>query len=280
MSLIEPATEIERISELWETGQRIVLRLRATLEDDFWEQTSILRDEPVLLVGLVTCLPARANWRRDSTFRLHDGIWEAETLVEVDGSVAAVELIADAWIVGPGRTGSQDPSTAIHAGAKLWQLSSPIKLALASDTAAFPTTAISFAETGRRDVPWSVEISPEAEPHWSVSSSMRLYVNTDSELGPRLVDGTAAEDMYTLIQSDIHLAVLYQLAIWRDAVPLPRMQAQAESDPVSLAAFGATLAQGLGLPLNEALRAAREEPLSLVTRSREALSFGREMKNP
>lgn len=125
VSLIEPATEIERISELWETGRWIVLRLRATLEDDFWEQTSILRDEPVLLVGLVTCLPARANWRRDSTFRLHDGIWEAETLVEVDGSVATVELIADAWIVGPGRTGSQDPSTAIHAGAKLWQTRRP-----------------------------------------------------------------------------------------------------------------------------------------------------------
>lgn len=279
VSLVEPATDIEHISGTWETGQRIVLRYRATLEDSFWAQTSIPREEPVLLVGLVTCLPARARWRHDCTFRLRDGIWEAETLVEVDGSVAAVELVADAWIVGPGRTSSEDPEAAIHSGAKLWQLAVPIRLALVSDIAAFPTTAISFAETGRRDVPWTVEISPDAEPHWSVSSSMRLYVNTDSDLGPSLVDGTASEDMYTLIQSDIHLAVLYQLAIWRDSVPIPRMQAQAESDVACLAAFGATLAQSLGLPLNEALRAAREEPLSLVARSREALSFGRETVN-
>ncbi len=197
--------------------------------------------------------------------------------MEIDGSVAAVEISADAWIVGPGRTGSHDPENAVHAGAKLWQLDRPIKLDLESDQAAFPTTAISFSQTGRRDVPpWTVEMNPpDADPHWNISSAIRLYINTDSDLAEEIVTGTAAEDIYALIQSDIHLVVLHRLAGWTDTVSPTALAGLAETEIESLAAFGATLAQSLGIPLGEALRLAEEEPpLNLAARSREALSFG------
>ncbi|EWS82469.1 hypothetical protein BF93_11975 [Brachybacterium phenoliresistens] len=276
IEIIEPAgTSFEDIGDTWEPGQRIVLRCRAELAPDFWEQTRIDPSEPVLLVGIATCLPARARWRSSARFEQIDGAWRADTLVEVDGSVVAVEVLADAWVVGPGRTGSEDPSLAIHEGAKLWQLTKPSKLELESDGAAFPTTAISFAQTGRRDVPWTVELAPEAEPFWKISSSVRLYINTDSDLAPAILDGSASEDLFALMQCDIHLAVMHSLAKWRDSIPPAQMMALAEEDVESLASFGANLAQSLGLPLSECLRLAREEPLALSARSREALSFGR-----
>ena len=274
VDLVEPDCGIEDIAEAWEPGQRIVLRCRAELTPVFWEHTGIPRGEPVKLVGSATCLPARATWRASTVFRERDGVWAAETLVEVDGGVIAVEILADVWVVGPARTGSTDPSNAVHAGAKLWQLPRPLTLELESDRASFPTTAMSFAQTGRRDVPWIVEPNLDADPAWSVSSAIRLYINSDSQLAPAILDGSAPEDTYALIQSDIHLVVFHRLAAWRDAVPPAKMEEIADHDHGSLAALGASLARALGIPLSEALRMSAEEPANLIARSREALRFG------
>lgn len=275
IEVVEPASTVEDISDTWEPGQRIVLRCRAELAPDFWTQTGIPPDEQIRLVGNATCLPARATWRSSALFSERDGTWVAETLVEIDGGVIAVEILADVWVVGPARTGSADPRNAIHAGAKLWQLLRPLKLELESDHAAFPTTAISFAQTGRRDVPWIVEPSLDADPTWSVSSAIRLYINSDSILAPSILDGTAPEDVYALIQSDIHLVVFHRLTNWRDTIPPSRMEHIADDDHGSLAALGASLARNIGIPLSEALRMSMEEPSNLIARSREALRFGR-----
>lgn len=276
IEVVEPASEVGDISERWEPGQRIVLRCRAELSPDFWTQTGISPDEEISLVGNATCLPARATWRSSASFSEQDGCWRAETLVEIDGAILAVELLADAWVVGPARTGSTDPQNATHEGAKLWQLPRPLKLELESDQAAFPTTAISFSQTGRRDVPWVVETNLDADPTWSVSSAIRLYVNSDSSRAASILDGTAPEDSYALIQSDIHLVVFHQLANWRDAISPSQMDTIAEHDHNSLAALGAALAQNIGIPLGEALRMSKEEPSNLIARSRESLRFGRD----
>lgn len=276
IDVIEPATSVDELADVWEPGQRIVLRCRAELSADFWTQTEIPTTEQVTLAAIATCLPARATWRSTARFIQEDGAWVAETLLEIDGGVIAVEVLADIWLVGPGRTGSADPRNAVHLGAKLWQLPRPVRLGLESDDAAFPTTAISFAETGRRDVPWVVEPTADAEPAWKVSSAIRLYVNVDSHLAPAILDGTAPEDLYALIQSDIHLVVLHRLANWRDAMAPHQMEIVAENDHENLAALGLLLARSIGLPLGEAMRMSREEPANLIARSREALRFGGE----
>lgn len=275
LEVIEPASTIEDLSDVWEPGQRIVLRCRAELAPEFWTETGIPSSEPVMLVGNVTCLPARATWRSSAAFAEHGGRWFAETLVEIDGGVIAVEVLADTWVVGPARTGSEDPSNAIHSGAKLWQLPNPVKIQLENDDAAFPTTAISFAQTGRWDVPWIVEPSLDADPTHRVSSAIRLYVNSDSDLAGPILEGNAPEDIYALIQSDIHLVVFHLLANWRDAMSPQQMEDIAEQDHETLASLGTALARSIGLPLGEALRLAQEEPTRLIARSREALRFGR-----
>ena len=276
IEVLEPAALVEELADVWEPGQRIVLRCRAELAPDFWAQTGISSDEAITMVGIATCLPARATWRATARFTEQDGVWSAEALVEIDGGVIAVEVLADIWIVGPGRTGSTDPRNAVHLGAKLWQLPRPLRLGLESDDATFPTTALSFAQTSRRDVPWVVEATPEAEPAWRVSSAIRLYVNVDSHLAREILEGTAAEDIYSLIQSDIHLVVFHKLANWRDTMTPRQMEDIAEHDHETLAALGLLLAQSIGLPLSEAMRMAREEPANLLARSREALRFGAE----
>lgn len=280
LEIVEPASAVEDLADVWEPGQRIVLRCRAELAPEFWSQSGISSEERVMLVGSSTCLPARATWRSSADFTERDGSWVAETLVEIDGGVIAVEILADIWVVGPARTGSDDPRNAIHEGAKLWQLPRPVKLELESEEAAFPTTAISFAQTGRGDVPWIVEPSLDADPTRNVSSAIRLYVNSDSDLAESILDGTASEDMYALIQSDIHLVVFHRLSHWRDAVPPQQMEEIAEQDHETLAALGAALARNIGLPLSEALRMAQEEPTKLIARSREALQFGRSGNRP
>lgn len=275
IAVVEPETAIEDIARVWEPGQRIVLRYRATLAPDFWEQTSIPEHEPVKLVATAACLPARSTWRASVDFTASDGHWVAETLLEIDGSMIAVDIRADAWVVGHARTGSSDLRNAVHVGAKLWQLPRPVVLVLDDEQAAFPTTAMSFSQTGRKDVPWIVEPNPDADPTWNISSSIRLFVNSDSALAPMILDGSAPEDVYTLIQSDIHLVVFHRLANWIDTVPPQRMGEIADEDTGTFAALGATLARSIGVPLGEALRMAREEPVNLISRSREALQFGR-----
>src|SRR5699024_5782411 len=88
---------VELLCDVWEAGQRVVLRCRAHLEAEFWEQTSIPQDEEILLVGSISCLSARATWRSSAKFALREGRWTAETLIEADGGVIAVELLCDVW---------------------------------------------------------------------------------------------------------------------------------------------------------------------------------------
>lgn len=275
LSVLSPTPDVENLSDAWTPGEDVVIRGSATLGDDFWAETMISPEEDVWLVGVAACAPARSRWRAQSRFQESDGIWAAEIELTAHGGELAVELTADLWVVGPGRTGSPSAAHAVHRSAKLWQLSSPISIRLESEASDFPTSASSFSATGRRAVPWIVEITPDAEPNWSISSSLRLFVNTDLEICHQIVEGTADEALYIQIQSDIHLAVLHQLGGWRDSIRIDRMLAVADDDLGSLAALGSSIAASLGLTLDEGCRLAHQDPIGLLSRSREALDLYR-----
>ncbi|WP_166997310.1 hypothetical protein [Paramicrobacterium fandaimingii] len=275
LDLMSPDVEFHQFNEAWSPGEPVVVQGFATLSDEFWEATAITRGEEVLLVGIAACAPARSEWREQSRFVERDGVWSAEVELSIEGSEIAVELVFDLWVVGPGRTANLREDQAIHPGAKLWQLPDSLVLPLEREEADFPTSAVSFSSTGRRAVPWMVEAVGEAEPQWSISSSVRLYVNTDLDVCSQIVDGTAGEDVYSAIGCDIQFAVLRQISVWEDSVRGDRLRSIAEEDYGSLAAFGASIAATLGIALDEGCRLARDEPSSLVNRSREALGYFR-----
>lgn len=275
LAVVSPYSEPEAISEVWNSGDEVVIRGTATLAESFWVETTISPDEDVWLVCVASCTPARSRWRAQSPFGLVDGVWTAALELGVDGNELAVELAVDLWIVGPGRTASQNPAHAVHKNAKLWQLPTPMVIRLEREGSDFPTSAASFSETGRREVPWVVETAPDAEPHSSISSSIRLFVNTDLDICRDIVDGTARDDLYTAIECDIHLAVLHLLGGWRDSVRVDRMLAVAEDDQGTMAALGRSIVRALGLTLDEGCRLACEDPITLASRSREALGLYR-----
>lgn len=275
LGVVSPTSDLEQLSDVWNPGDDVIIHGSATLAASFWDETGISPGENVWLVAVVGCMPARARWRSQAQFREQDGVWRADIELKADGSELAVELTADLWVVGPGRTGSPDPVNAIHQSAKLWQLASPMSLRLERDEADFPTSAASFGATGRRVVPWAIETASDAEPQWSISSAVRLFVNTDLEICHQIVDGTAPEDVFIAIECDIHLAVLHFLGGWRSTVPGDRMQDIADEDYGSVAALGSSIASSLGLTLEEGCRLAAEDPISLVGRSREALALYR-----
>jgi len=271
LTLVSPTSDLTEFLDVWNPGDDLVLHATATLSEEFWEETTIPRDEEVQLVATASCIPARTRWRTQAPFVPADGVWRAEVELRVDGSELAVELLADLWVVGPGRTGSSNPRHAVHRNAKLWQLAVPASIPLEREESEFPTSATSFFASGRRATAWSIETTADAEPHRSISSSIRLYVNTDHEICHQIVDGTAPDDLYKAIESDIHLAVLHTLGKWRDAAPADRMEQIAADDPGSMAALGASIARSLGVSLDEGCRLAREDPIALLSRSREAL---------
>ncbi len=271
--VLSPVADVEQISEHWSPGDDVVVRGTASLSDEFWAETGIGRDEDVWLVAVATCAPARMRWRAESRFERDDDAWRAEVELVASGGDLAVSLTADLWVVGPGRTGSSIPSNAVHKSAKLWQLAAPVTIALEREGSDFPTSALSFSETGRRAVPWMVETVADAEPHWSISLSLRLFVNTDLEIYQQIVDGTAGESLYSAIECDIHLAVLHLLGGWRDTVDARQLIHLAEEDYRCLAALGCSIALSLGLTIDEGCRLAWEDPLALTSRSRESLNF-------
>lgn len=276
LDVVWPTTDLHQLSEVWSPGDDVVIRASATLAESFWHETGISPGEDVGLVAIVSCMPARTRWRAQARFNERDGVWRADLDLKADGSELAVELTADLWVVGPGRTGSADPINAIHESARLWQLPSPLTLRLERDEADFPTSATSFGATGRRSVPWTLEIATDAEPHWSISSSIRLFVNTDFEVCRQIVDGDAPEDVYKEIECDIHLGVLHFLSGWRTSIRADRMQDIADDDFGSVAALGLSITSSLGLTLEEGCRLATEDPMTLLSRSREALAlYGR-----
>ena len=273
LEIIAPACGHEEIADVWSPGDDISLRGVATLSDQFWIETGIDKSEDVRLVAVATCAPARIRWRADSRFEVSDEGWTAFVDLTATGSDIAVSLTADLWVVGPGRTGSAVPENAVHPSAKLWQLATPLTLALERDDAEFPTSALSFSQTGRRAIPWAVETVPDAEPHWSISSSIRLFVNTDMQVCHPILEGTAGASTYAAIECDIHMAVLRLLGSWQNVVDGRRIVALADDDFRCMAALGLGITTSLGITIDEGCRLAMEDPLRLVDRSREALNF-------
>jgi hypothetical protein len=134
----------------------------------------------------------------------------------------------------------------------------------------FPTSAVSFLETGRRRIPWRVDVVHDAEPAWGLTSAVRLYVNTDLPVTDRILDGSAERWIYQAIQADIYVATLFHLGAVRDGYTSASIAEAVESDVTSFAAFCAHAAATLGLDLELALRLANEEPMQLIERAREA----------
>lgn len=273
---VQPAVEIDEILDVWEPGQDLMLRVSAQLSDEFWEESGIPQDEPVTLVGTITCLAARTKWRAAANFvRVHD-VWAADVDIEVDGSAVAVEALVDVAVIGTGRTGHPDPARAIHRSARLWRLPRVIKVPFERLGEDFPTSAVSFVETGKRRVPWRVDVAHDAEPSWGLTSAIRLYVNTDLPVAARILDGTAERWVYQSIQTDIYTATLFQLAAIRDGYSSTSISESAESDASSFAAFCVHVSAILGFDLEVALRLASEDPMQLIERAREASDFMRE----
>ncbi|GAA5144570.1 hypothetical protein GCM10025768_00470 [Microbacterium pseudoresistens] len=270
---VNPEVELNELPDEWEPGQDLVIRVSAELAPEFWDECGIPVDESVVLVGDVTCLVAREKWRGESPFA-HDGqTWSAEVEIKVDGDAVAVEALLDVAVVGPGRTGHPDPARGVHHAARLWSLPATIKIPFERLGEAFPTSAVSFAETGRRRVPWQVDVAHDAEPAWGLSSAMRLYVNIDLAAAETILDGSAPRWIYQAIQADIYSAALFQLAAVRDGYSPTFVAECAETDVTSFAAFCSHVASVLGFDLELALRIASEDAMNLIDRAREASSF-------
>lgn len=273
VQLVSPDITVEEIPDVWEPGRDLVFRLTAELSPEFWQETGIVQGEEVTLVGTVTCLAARTRWRGAVAFRPHMERWAATVDVEVDGSAIAVELLIDLAIVGPGRTGHPDPARAIHRSARLWGFPVAVRAPLENLGDVFPTSAVSFSTSGRRRVPWSVEVSHDAEPHWGLSSAIRLFINTDLSVNEDILGGGAPTSVYQAIQADILSAALLHLASVRDGYSMATIAESIENDSSSFAAFCAHVASKLGFDLEVALRLAREEPMQLIERAREASGY-------
>lgn len=270
---VRPAVDIHEIPDVWEPGQPLVFSITAELAPEFWAESGIPEGEPLTLVGVVTCPAARTRWRQTGEFRRMGQAWSSTLEIEVDGDAVAVEALVDVAVIGSGRTGHPDPARAIHRGARLWRLPLPIKVPFENFGEAFPTSAVSFAATGRRRIPWLVEVAHDAEPGWGITSAARLYVNTDLAVAERVLEGSAETWIYEAIQSDIYAATLFQLAAVRDGYSASAISEAAESDVASLAAFCDHVAARLGFDLATALRLASEEPMQLIERAREASNF-------
>ncbi|GEM_PF-4473677 len=273
VQVTSPEIALEEIPDVWEPGQDLAFRISAELSPEFWPETGIDQDEEVTLVGTVTCLAARTRWRGAVVFNAHDDRWIAAVDVEVDGSAIAVELLVDVAVVGPGRTGHPDPTRAIHHAARLWGIPAAVRAPLENLGDVFPTSAVGFSTSGRRRIPWSVEVSHDAEPHWALSSAIRLFINTDLDVGEEILAGSAHPSVYQAIQADILSAALLHLASVRDGYSMATITESIETDVSSFAAFCAHLSAKLGFDLEVALRLASEEPMQLIERAREASGY-------
>ena len=273
VELIEPDCGFEDVASHWTVGSPITVSARVQMAPDFWADTAIDIDDPVNVVITGTCLPSRTTWR--TTLRVErqaDGRFGAAGTLTMDGDSLAAEVKIDVWVIGPARTAADDLEAPIHKGAKLWQLPAPISVGLDDVAVGFPTSAVSFSQTNRRRVLWSVESAPDAEPSWSISSGIRLYVNTDDPRCSALIEGKASEDVYQALQSDVHICILQSLAKWDGDLSTERISRVAEELPDSLAALGAKVAGAMGITVGEAMRLALADYSQLIARSRESLS--------
>lgn len=269
--LLEPDVPLEKLSDEWEFGQDVVVRIEATIADSFWQETGVLASEKTRLTATAACFPARASWTEGSDFREEGDRWRASVTLRVDGAIAAEEVTLEAFVSGPGRTRSEDARFSIHQHAKLWESGKTV-LAL-EQPVGFPTSAVSFEGAGRYEVPWMVEVADGVDAEQSYSSAIRLYVNTDLETGVKVLETTARPEIFLMLETEIQFAVLH--ALWRDSRfrTEPELLEIAESNPLSFAALGLQYAQNLGISLREAMRLSHEEPLKLLAISRERQKF-------
>ena len=274
IAVVEPEGPIDDVAKQWVPGHPLRVRARVALDPQFWADTQIPDGECINVVIVGICLSSRTMWRTECEVRRNeDGSGSAEGELELDGDSLAAEVSVDVWVIGPGRTGVGS-NAAVHAGAKLWRMATPQSILLDDTASGFPTSAVSFAGTGRKDTQWSVVSPPHAEPHWSISSAVRLYVNTDRPECAELVEGRAPKAVYDAIQSDIHLVVLQRLASWLVIMDEAQMIAAANEDRESLAAFGGDIAGRMGVSLGEAMRLSTEDYSAFIARSRESLDGG------
>ncbi|WBU38030.1 hypothetical protein [Homoserinibacter sp. YIM 151385] len=274
VSMVAPRVDFESVAESWSPGQGVMVRASAALATTFWSESFMPEGEPVWLVGTMTCAAAKVSRREQAQFHWVDGAWRASVDVGLDGDDIAVELVVDWSVVGDGRTGSRDSTRSIHRGARLWQAPESTVVRLERDGGGFPTSALSFEATGRRRVPWAVEVRNDAAVESRITSAVRLFVNTDLRVSDDIVDGGAGDDTYLAIGADIHLAVLHFLG--SVATPLRELERVAESKVDSMAALGFSIADSLGLTVETARNLACDDPTGLLARSREVLgSFER-----
>lgn len=269
--LLEPDVPMEKLSEEWEFGRDVVVRVDATIADSFWQETGVSHSEGARLTATAACFPARASWTGGSDFRQQGDGWRASVILRIDGAIAAEEVTLEAFVSGPGRTRSDDARFSIHQHAKLWESGKTV-LAL-EQPVGFPTSALSFEDAGRYEVPWMVEVADGVDAEHSYSSAIRLYVNTDLEMGVKVLETTASPEIFLMLETEIQFAVLH--ALWRDSRYRTETELLeiAEGSPLSFAALGQQYARNLGMSLREAMRLSHEEPLKLLAISRERQKF-------
>lgn len=276
IQITDPDVDLEDLAGAWNFGDDLVLRGAVEIHPSFLEQSGVA-DYRLLSAALVArCLSSRTSWREEIALHADPaGPVRGVCELRLDGALLASDAEVDVWIIGPGKLGYVGGDDRVHLGAKLWKMASPVKLQLEDNSMGFPTSAVSFRATHRRDVPWSVESPHEAAPEWSTSSAIRLYVNADSEVSRSLLDGDAEQMYYDAIQIDITQVVLQRLAGWREHTSPERMMVIAVEDPDTLAGLGAALVGRLGINLGEGLRLAAEDVSTLMARARESLQFGK-----
>lgn len=276
VSVVSPELAGAKLSNVWQTGQDIEFEFQATVKENFWRETEVPWNKEVTVVGIASCPVARKRWaiRKTITFAFADS--PIILPLRIPGNEIAHELRVDLWVVGPGVVGNG----AVHEGAKLWELKDQLSYALESGEQAFPTSAISFAESGRPNLPWIVEIDPEAKPNWNIQSCLRLYVNTDLPIAKDILDEKAPVDVYTQITHDIYFATIQSIAQWagQSGYFIDDLEQIAEDNYESLAALATAASEKIGASLGNTISRIHENPYSLLLSLRETFPLYQENK--
>lgn len=276
VELLEPDCHLDEIASRWRPGEPIKIAVDATVGSAFWQETGVSPGEPVVLVASTTCLSARAVWRSESRVDGSGPPTDVRTIVEIDGEVAAGEIVLECWIAGPGRIQASGGDDVVHAGAKLWQSGDALRIPLDDTRAVFPTTVLGFRRSGRPAVPWLVETVADAEPGWTVDASIRLLVNSEIPSSAAVADGSAEEHIYALIRADIRAAAIQGIARSGSQMDAAEIEVLAAAQPESFAGLCTQSAGAMGISLAHAMSLAQEDPTLLASFSRESTLFYRE----
>lgn len=270
VSIVAPELESRSLNEVWQTGQDVEFDFSVMLRATFASEASLPLGAMVSVVAIATCTVARKTWQSRVTVQLTDIDQEVKLALVVPGDQIAYEIKLDLWVIGDGVAGPQQ----IHHGAKLWEMGKSRIYPLESGTQAFPTSAVSFRLTNRPAVPWGVEIEHEANPDWKVSSSLRLFINTDFPLSESILENTAGDEVFQQIKHDIYFVTIQHVShcYHSGAASLQEIEEIAENDHESLAALAQFGARKVTFSLGHALSKVAEEPYLLIQRLRETFS--------